>query len=183
MVTVKNGANYRWDWSSMEFWGRATSEDVIVRLQQGADPNSVLLFRDKPLHQAATRGLSLAVQALLDDGADIEAVDLLDRTPLHRATPSRSPETIQVLIDNGAKIGACDHFGNTALQTAVLWGTPDEVDVLIKAGASLHVLNKTGETVVDLAQANLNSATMTNFLRDAGASMNNHSAGLGRPAR
>lgn len=48
------------------------ARNVELLLDKGAEPNSVVLFSETPLHTAASMGYSACVQLLLKFGAGIE---------------------------------------------------------------------------------------------------------------
>ena len=73
-------------WGSLEFFRRATAEQVASCLEAGADVNAVDDDGATPLHEAA-RGTrdSVVIAILVQAGAAIDARDRRGQTPLHRA--------------------------------------------------------------------------------------------------
>jgi truncated hemoglobin YjbI len=70
------------------------------------------------IHQAARRGNTTIVGALLDSGADIEVRDAYGETPLRRAVNCLKVETAQLLLDRGANAFSVGSKGLTPMEAA-----------------------------------------------------------------
>ncbi len=87
-----------------------------------------------PIHDTATKGNLVGVQAELDKGVDVNAKGEWDRTPLHAAATNGKKEVAELLIAKGADVNAKSDFG-TPLDLA----NGETADLLRKHGG------KTGE--------------------------------------
>jgi hypothetical protein len=72
------------------------------------------------LRDAARKGQTAQVAALLGKGAPIESADKNGRTALMLAAEKGNPETIKLLLERGAKADARDRDGWTAYALAVI---------------------------------------------------------------
>src|SRR5689334_23269601 len=82
------------------------------------------------LRDAARKGQTRQVAALLDRGAPIESADKDGRTALLYAAQRGHAETVKLLLDRGAKPDARDRQGWTAYALALLNGRDEVVKVL-----------------------------------------------------
>ncbi len=90
---------------------------------------------NQELIDAAERGDTATVQALLDAGADVNFQDDMRGTALMDAAISGHTATVQALLDAGADVDAQDKDGLTALMGAQEHGHTEVVEILQKAGA------------------------------------------------
>ena len=84
--------------------------------------NTKSLFGDTPLHVAATRGDTQAIQALLNSGADVNAQGEDQYTPLHEAVAQGHVEAVRLLIAANARKDLKNEHGDTPLHLAELLG-------------------------------------------------------------
>ena len=101
-----------------------------------------LLNKDGQLVEAAARGESDRVRALLDGGADIEARDKEGKTALMIAANRCRGQIVQLLLDSGADVNAKEKpSGETALCFAA--GRDETVDIaekLLDNNADINVM-------------------------------------------
>jgi len=126
-----------------------------------------------PLHWAANRGDTSAVDVLLEAGAKVDVEDELRGTPLSLAASSGSIRILELLIIAGANTRATNLQGTQALYYACRHqGDVAPVKLLLRAGAPINCKN-------DRAHTPLTGAAITNrhaigaFLLDQGAEMHN----------
>ncbi len=112
-------------------WKTYTLEEFLERVEQG-DAAAVKSFldagmdvnaRDKydktALMQAAKRGHTKTVEALLANGADVNAIYFfLGETALMMAAAEGHAKTVEALLANGADVNTLNRLGNTALELA-----------------------------------------------------------------
>jgi phosphoglycerol transferase MdoB-like AlkP superfamily enzyme len=91
--------------------------------------------RTSALMQAASKGHTDTVQALIAKGADVNAKYKRDETALMWAASKGHTDTVQALIAKGADVNAKNNFGGTALTWAIKGGHADIVHLLKQAGA------------------------------------------------
>lgn len=96
-----------------------------------------------PLHLAAERGHTGAVEELLAAGADINVRNHLSDSPLHRAASRGHTAVIRLLINAGADINALGRGreGETPLHFAALNGHQETIQVLVQLGADTNKLD------------------------------------------
>ena len=89
---------------------------LLIRLPSNAgDVNQDLI-------EAAKKGDTGAVEALLAAGADVNAKNPYDWTALMRAAANGHAATVQALLEAGADINTQDKSGFTALMSAATEG-------------------------------------------------------------
>lgn len=71
-----------------------------------------------PLHEAAWRGLTGAVELFLSLDATIDGWNDQGMTPLHLAAKAGHKEVVKLLVERGANINALDNFGWSPLRFA-----------------------------------------------------------------
>ncbi len=108
------------DWTSEQFFARATVEVVVACLNAGADPNARDETGATALHLAARFNPSAAVvEALIEAGADLHLRDNPGRAPLHLAAwQNPSVAVIRALIEAGADPNEPNDKGWTPLHLA-----------------------------------------------------------------
>ncbi|KAK5651530.1 hypothetical protein OQA88_11984 [Cercophora sp. LCS_1] len=108
-----------------------------------------------PLHLAASRGDSQAVQLLIDAGADVDAQATEGLTPLLQAIEGVQPNVIRILINAGASLDCRMDNGNTPLHHLCwaggkFWDCKDDVlDVMerfIGLGQDVNCRNNRADT-------------------------------------
>ena len=127
----------------------------------------------RDLIDAARRGDSAAVGALLDAGADVGAVGGDGSTALLWASHRDDLETARRLLDAGAAVDAANDLGATALWAASQNGSGRMVRTLLAAGADPDLPLLSGETPVMVA-ARAGGADAVEQLALAGADLDRH---------
>jgi ankyrin repeat protein len=89
------------------------------------------------LIEAANKGDSEVVEALLDSGADINARDERNQTALHHAANGGHTPVVKLLLERGADVNAKNLFEQAPLHGAVFRGALDSVRLLLNAGADI----------------------------------------------
>jgi ankyrin repeat protein len=118
------------------------------------------LGADAPLVDAAERGDSAAVRALLKQGADINTARADGLTALHAAVYAERAEVVDALLRAGAKAAAGNRYGVTPLYLAAVNGNPDMIRRLLDAGADPNSVDAGGETALMTAARTGNPAAL-----------------------
>lgn len=105
----------------------------------------------RPLHMAATKGLSRIASMLLDYGASIDATDRTLATPLHYAAANGQIVMINLFLVSGANSNAVNSGLENPCMSAVRNGDVDSVRALLNSGADLQLRNRYGQTALHLA--------------------------------
>ncbi len=108
-------------------------------LNAGADANEADLVAS-PLHWAAMKGHSAAVQLLAEHGAALDAQSNMLGTPLHAASRFGHVEAVNELIAAGADLDAPDRDEFTPLMRAVVANRFAAVEALLSAGADVDAV-------------------------------------------
>jgi ankyrin repeat protein len=99
------------------------------------------------LINAANKGHSEVVEALLDSGADIDAKDEQNQTALHQAANRGHTPIVELLLERGADVNAKNLSGQTPLLAPVHRGSLDTVRALLGAGADVDARSElSGQT-------------------------------------
>ena len=88
-----------------------------------------------PLQNAADRGDTNTVKALLDKGADVN--EWKYGTALWMAAAKGNADMVKLLIERGADVNVMNQGGSSALGIAAEFGTADIVGILIDKGADV----------------------------------------------
>lgn len=126
-----------------------------------------------PLHEAAGRGNTQQVLALLDRGMDVDVRQDLGLTPLHYAAMHGQPDTARVLLDRGAEIDATPYTTQrTPLYLAAKAGELSVVQLLVERGADVTIKGHPGrhpfetpQSPAEVAEANGHTAVVQ-YLRE-----------------
>lgn len=126
-----------------------------------------------PLIQAAGRGRTYTVKALLKHSADPNETDKYSgTTALMAAAMGGYTGIVKLLIDNGANVNERDKLaGWTALIEAAMRGHTETVQFLLERGAVLNATTKYGRTPMMAAALRGHTETVEVFL-DKGAPVN-----------
>jgi uncharacterized protein len=136
---------------------------------------------DAPVADAAMRGDSAQVRALVKQGADVNAAQGDGMTALHWAAMRGDADEARMLIFAGARLDAATRNGNyTPLHLAARAGKPAVVNALLQAGAAPNVVTTSGgATPLHLAAAQGNVESIT-ALVDKGAAVNARETAFGQ---
>jgi ankyrin repeat protein len=143
--------------------------EVKTLVMTGADINSSDIFGYTPLHWAAMKGASEAIEVLIAAGANKDKPCLNYKfAPLHNAINENQNSAINSLINNGANLMAKDKDGNTPLHFASMMGNDLIVHKLISKGVNVNATDNQGVTPIFLANY-CGHSNIVNILRNAGA--------------
>ena len=139
---------------------------LVTHTSYASDLNNQLI-------NAAYKGDTAAVEALLAKGADVSAKTLLGDTALICAINLRHADTVRVLIEKGADVNVKDHRGVPALTVATRQATlhrtsGDIVRVLLAKGADANATDKSGNNALYWAKFG-HHAEIIQLLKEAGA--------------
>lgn len=114
---------------------------------------------ESDLREAATRGDTSEVLALINLGADVNAADHAGDAPLHLAVRSKSIETVRLILESGADVNALGHFKLTPLKYASNTRNPsiDICRLLLEHGADVNQGMDTGGYVLKSSSLNGNA--------------------------
>jgi uncharacterized protein len=130
--------------------------------------------------EAARRGDSQAVRALLKQGADVNAAEGDGTTALHWAARAGDAELVQMLIYAGANVKAATRLGAyTPLMMAAQAGHPAAVAALIAGGSDLKATSTTGTTALMFAAQSGDTRTVT-MLIEGGSDVNAKETAMGQ---
>lgn len=145
---------------------------LILIAHPKTDVNLTRNFGTTALHDAAARGQSQVVKALLARGAKVttytstqnawefglskqtpkEKIGFFQHTALHLAATNGNPNSIKALLKAGAAddLELTDECGRTALARACMRGREKAAELLINAGANINALDNEGKTPLAL---------------------------------
>jgi hypothetical protein len=132
--------------------------DVERLLAQGADPNTVDVDGEAPLHAAARWGHTAVVEALLLQGADPRISALYGMTPLHVAVEESQLGATRALLESGADANVRDMFGASPLHQAAAQGNQVLATLLLAYGADPWATDDGAMTPPQLAARSGNEA-------------------------
>jgi ankyrin repeat protein len=124
-----------------------------------------------PLIDAARKGDSLAVRALLKERTDVNATEVDGSTALLWAAYRSDADTVKLLLAARAQVNAVNRYGMTPLLEACRNGNAEIVAALLKAGANTQAAVRLGETPL-MAAAGAGNSAIVKLLIDAGADVN-----------
>ncbi|NIM59890.1 MAG: serine hydrolase [Candidatus Aminicenantes bacterium] len=132
-------------WANLVFVHRINS-DIPLRRPDGDEVDRLLalILQAKipdtglALIEAAHKGDSEVVEALLDSGADINARDEQNQTALHLAAGRGHTAVVKLLLEHGADVNARNLLGRTPILVPVYRGSLDIVRALLNAGADIE---------------------------------------------
>ncbi len=127
-----------------------------------------------PLGNAAYRGDTQTVRALLDQGVNVNNREgcgeiSLNLTPLYCAAFAGNVEVAQLLLDRGAEIDTRGFDGDTALMIATYKGHTNMVRLLLERGANIHATNENGKYRALTYATYLGHTEIVKLLLDHGA--------------
>ena len=108
-----------------------------------------------PLHDAASRGDTKLIKALLDQNRDaIFVKNEAGTTPLYVAAANGRAEAVRLFLASGSEVDAKAARGTTPLYAAAVGGHIEVVGLLLGAGAELNNASSMGSTPLHGAAAN-----------------------------
>ena len=124
-----------------------------------------------PVADAAMKGDTRAVAALLAQRADVNAPQADGATALHWAVYRDDLPLVERLLAAGARVNAANRHGATPLALACINGSARAIERLLAAGADANARGLNGETALMLASRTGAVDAMTVLLK-AGADVN-----------
>ena len=158
--------NARGEWGRTALMLANTSAKVKLLVAKGANVDAKDEYGRTALMQAASRGESDTVSALLDSGADVNAVDnkglnallySLDEENMahgeeHKTLPVRRAEVARrLLLSKSIDVNAQNSDGETALMRAVRLENVDVIKSLLAKGADVNRSDVFGDTAIIVA--------------------------------
>lgn len=143
-------------------------EGLLEQQYRHADDTDTLGMT--PLHWAAQRGNSVAVEILIQWGASVQTRECQGYTPLHFACVSGNFTCIKALLDAGADVNAKDWDGESPLMTASL--TIPILDLMIERGADIQYADPKGNTMLHWSGISGESYEIINQFVTYGADIN-----------
>jgi ankyrin repeat protein len=123
--------------------------EVLSLIRDGAGVNARgRSYGNTALMEAAARGHTDTVRALMDKGGEVDTADNAGRTALMEAAFEGYTETVRVLLSKNADVNAHDHEGWTPLFWAVFSRRTDTARFLLEKGAAVNAQNKYQDTAL-----------------------------------
>jgi ankyrin repeat protein len=127
--------------------GAGDTAEVLSLIREGAGVNARgATYGNTALMDAAARGYTDTVRALLDKGGDVDATDNAGRTALMEAAFGGYTETVRLLVEKGANVNAHDNEGWSPLFWAAFSRRTECVRFLLDKGADVNTKNKHEDT-------------------------------------
>jgi ankyrin repeat protein len=129
-------------------------EALRLLLEKGCDTNVLGKSSFTPLHYAAKKGCTDAIQALLSDpSTSVDQPDFGGRTALHIAVNGNKFDAVKSLLANGADPNLRDTFkGKTPLHVAVELGNMESAELLARHNTTNNnIQDSQGRTALHLA--------------------------------
>jgi ankyrin repeat protein len=144
----------------------------LARVHEPSLQRADTVSRASRVADAAARGDSQAVRALLKEGDDVNAAQGDGMTALHWAAELGNHDLGRLLLQSGADPAATTRIGrHTPLHVAATGGHYDVARLIVDAGADIHVTTTTGATALHFAAAAGSRATVA-LLLEHGADVN-----------
>ena len=138
-------------------------------------------IEDSPVADAAMRGDTARVRALLKQGADVNAAQGDGMTALHWAASRGDAAEVAMLVYAGARVEASTRNGNyTPLHLAARGGRAAAVKALLKAGASAKATTSAGGATPLHLAAGIGSTESISALLAAGAEVDQRESAWGQ---
>jgi ankyrin repeat protein len=123
--------------------GAGDTAEVLSLIREGAGVNARgATYGNTALIDAAARGYTETVRALLEKGGEVDATDNAGRTALMEAAFGGYTDTVRLLHEKGANVNAIDNEGWTPLFWAAFSRRSDTVRFLLEKGADVNAKNK-----------------------------------------
>lgn len=129
-------------WIKRTFFAALFGGVLLTSMAVKADP------KGQQLHDAAAKGDSRQITALLNQGASIDARDGLKQTALMVATHGNHIAAAKVLIDAGADVNAKDAIQDSPYLYAGARGHLEILQMTLEHGADLTSTNRYGGTAL-----------------------------------
>mgnify|MGYP002628029636 FL=1 len=126
---------------------------LLLLIQNDADPNKAQPDGMTALHWAAFHGKSEIVLQLIEAKANVNAKTRYAVTPLSIACSVDQPKTVQHLLSAGADANQTLPGGETPLMTAARSGNAEAVRLLLKHEAKIDAAERKGQTALMWAAA------------------------------
>lgn len=123
----------------------------------------------KGLHEAAHRGDSAAIRALVATGANLEARDSAGRTPLHVAAFASQDAAVQALAEAGADLNALENQAYDIVTIAAVANDLELVDLTLTLGANAGNITSPYDGTALIAAAHLGHYEVVKRLIAGGA--------------
>ncbi|XP_017768544.1 PREDICTED: transient receptor potential channel pyrexia [Nicrophorus vespilloides] len=153
-----------------------SSEVLCVKelLELGANPNTLQVYSETPLHVAASLGSSAIIKLLIKHGAGINVQCGQDRsTALHLAAEDGNVESVRMLLEAGANVGALNNKKQTPLHIASLCQAPECLELLLRSGAHPNQRDVNGRTALHCSIVKMSrSCECVKHLIGAGVNVN-----------
>jgi len=151
--------------------------DIIKRLANPDNINTVDPNGETALHIAASRRFTNLVEVLLDKFADISIGDFTGKTPLHCVvchSDNAAAQIAKMLLNKSVKVDEKDHHGNTPLHIALFEAKPPSYEIiqsLFLAGADLNATTRLAQNALSdaIRLGRPLSSEITSLLLDHGA--------------
>jgi ankyrin repeat protein len=144
--TVKTGPPSKSELLNQKLLQAAESGDtaeVLSLIREGAGVNAGgPTYGNTALIDAAARGYSETVRALLEKGAEVDGHDNAGRTALMEAAFGGYTDTARLLLEKGANVNAMDDEGWSPLFFAAFSRRSDTARFLLEQGADVNAKNK-----------------------------------------
>jgi len=141
---------------------------------------AVVAAQTSTVTEAARRGDTAAVRALLKQGADVNAAEGDGTTALHWAARAGDAELVQMLVYAGANVKAATRLGAyTPLMMAAQAGHAEAVAALVAGGSDVKATSTTGTTPLMFAAQSGDTRTVTTLV-EAGSEVNAKETAMGQ---
>ncbi len=133
------------------------------------------------LIDAARRGDTASITAILKQGAEVNQPDQDGTTALHWAAHRNDLKTAELLIRAGAKAAVVNQYGVTPISEAAGQGNAAMIEKLLKGGADANTASPEGETVL-MTAARAGNPDAVRVLIEHGAVVDAHEGWKGQTA-
>lgn len=143
---------------AIHYAAREGATDLVTRLlnDTGSDPERTTpLEGSNALHEAALKGHTGIVQALIGRKVNLNAVDKNEDTALHYASSHGHLAAAKALVDAGAQFNVQSDERGTPLHYAATARHLQIVDLLLSKGAAINYKDEEGKTPLMLAVGGL----------------------------
>jgi ankyrin repeat protein len=114
-----------------------------------------LIDENSPLYNAASRGHTNYLEALLNSGASPNSRDQYGNSLLHLSAMNGHMKSVLLLLEKNAKLTTRNKYGNTLIHVASMNGHSDMVQFLLDKGLKVTVENNAGSIPLHYAGESL----------------------------